>query len=109
METNRQNSPPLCVNSIERSMGKGRSPVENVRGDAAWLGMLRRYEGYCYQAAYYLLNNERDALAASCSALLELAGDAELMKLSEPEQLQKVKRTVSIHSLHIRKNAVLAG
>lgn len=83
--------------------------MENRRGDTAWLEPLRRYECECYRAAYYLLGNENEAMAASRAALLELAADAEFGLLSEADQLKKVKRAASIHSLCIRKNAVLAG
>ncbi|WP_438445944.1 hypothetical protein [Gorillibacterium sp. sgz5001074] len=72
------------------------------------LEVLRHYECYCYQAAYYLLGNERDALAAAQAALTELAGGIPLGVLPEPERLLHIRRCVTHHSLHIRKLAVPA-
>lgn len=77
-------------------------------GGWACLELLRRYEGYGYQTAYYLLGNEADALAAVKAALMELAADHRLASLPEPEQRQHIRRAVSYHALSLLKLAVPA-
>lgn len=72
-------------------------------------GLLREYECYCYQVAYYLLHDEKAAMEASSRALLDLAEDTVFARLNCPDRRERAKRTTVSHSLHIRKNAVQAG
>lgn len=82
--------------------------MKDKAGGQPGLELLRCYECYCYQTAYYLLGNEADALAAAGAALLELAADPGLGMLSEPEVMRSVRRAVSYQSLYIRKQTVPA-
>jgi hypothetical protein len=73
--------------------------------------MLRGYEVYCYQVAYYLLGNESSALAASKAAMIHIALDEDFMELTDCERRDKVKRAVAIQSIQVKRASctVLAG
>lgn len=73
--------------------------------------LLRSYEEYCYQIAYYLLGNETRALAASKAAMIRIAQDEDFPVLSDSQKRDKVKRAVTIHSIEVKRasGTVLAG
>ncbi|MNI89660.1 hypothetical protein D3C73_1470890 [compost metagenome] len=83
--------------------------MENGRQPSRREQLLRLYECYCYQVAFSLLGNEKDSLEAARLTLLSLAADDGFASLPGAMQREQVKRAASIHSIHIRKNAVQAG
>lgn len=56
------------------------------------IALLRKYELYCYQVAYYLLEKEEDAVEATVSSLLQLSQDNDFFV--SPENSQRVKAKV---------------
>jgi len=65
--------------------------------------LLRTVEQLCYQVAHYLLGNERDAIAASQEALIELYRMPIFETAAEPDR-QKLARTVATrHALRQAK------
>lgn len=78
--------------------------MRNFRKPLTGKEILRAYECYCYQIAFYLLGNERDAMAAAKRVLLELSMDEDFANLPDKSKLKRVRDAASIHSLHIRKN-----
>ncbi|MDF2926997.1 MAG: hypothetical protein K0R57_5911 [Paenibacillaceae bacterium] len=71
--------------------------------------LLRQHECLCFQAAYYLLGKEDEALAAAKLALLAIAREEGFMALPESLQRERVRHAAAVCSLHIRKNTMLAG
>jgi hypothetical protein len=61
--------------------------------------LLREYEGYCYRIAYYLLQKESSAAAATKKALLELARTPCFATESAAKQRQRAKRAAIKHAL----------
>jgi hypothetical protein len=61
--------------------------------------VLKQYEAYGYQVAYYLLEDEALAMQAATKALIELLKDDEFFDELYVHQKQKVKRVFMKHSL----------
>ncbi|MFN0223737.1 MULTISPECIES: hypothetical protein [Paenibacillus] len=64
--------------------------------------VLKIYEGYAYQVAYYLLQSEEGALAAAKEALLELYGSEPFYEAAPQEREKRVKATAVRHALKVR-------
>jgi hypothetical protein len=65
------------------------------------VAILKQYEIYCYQIAYFLLSSECAAVRAVSNALLELGSDSELYHLPDSERREKAKRITVKHSLKV--------
>ncbi|TDF91848.1 hypothetical protein [Paenibacillus piri] len=65
--------------------------------------LLRRYEDYCYQIAYYLLNDGQQARQAAEQALLALYKQEEWYEMAHAAQKAKVKRLALHKALELRK------
>lgn len=65
-------------------------------------GILKRYEIYGYQVAYYLLENEALAEQAAMNALTEMLHNAPFFLQSPQQQQQSAKQAVIRHSLLIK-------
>ncbi|MGM0884459.1 MAG: hypothetical protein ACQEXQ_25895 [Bacillota bacterium] len=61
--------------------------------------VLKQYEVFCYQVAYYLLEDETLAAQAASQALFELLQDEEFYYQNEYVQKQKIKQSVIKNSL----------
>lgn len=61
--------------------------------------ILKEYELYCYQVAYYMLNEEKAATSAAKQALIELGRSLKFLNECKEAQLQIVKKTILKHSL----------
>ncbi|MBH5317702.1 hypothetical protein I6N90_07790 [Paenibacillus sp. GSMTC-2017] len=61
--------------------------------------VLKQYEGYGYQVAYYLLEDEALAMQAATKALIDLFKDNEFFDERHVYQKQKVKLVFMKHSL----------
>ena len=61
--------------------------------------ILKQYEAYGYQVAYYLLEDEALAMQAATKALIDLLKDDEFFDELHVHQKQKVKRVFMKHSL----------
>ncbi|WP_341281941.1 hypothetical protein [Paenibacillus sp. FSL H8-0537] len=61
--------------------------------------VLKQFEVYGYQVAYYVLENEAQAAQAVMQALKQLFQDEQFFKQPQPEQKQQTKRAVMKHSL----------
>ncbi|WP_028612525.1 hypothetical protein [Paenibacillus harenae] len=64
--------------------------------------ILKQYEVYGYQVAYYLLENETLAAEAVSQALIELMQDDQFFDQPQPLQKEKTKQTFMKQSLQIR-------
>ncbi|MDQ0115147.1 hypothetical protein [Paenibacillus harenae] len=64
--------------------------------------VLRQYEIYGYQVAYYLLENETLATKATTQALIELLKDEDFFHQTESLQKQKTKQVFIKQSLLIK-------
>lgn len=53
--------------------------------------VLRKYEFFCYQVAYYLLEKEEDAIQATVNSLLQLSQDNDFFVSPENSQRMKAK------------------
>lgn len=58
--------------------------------------VLREYENFCYQIAFYLLEQEEFAITAAKQALLELGQDQHFLAESAQRRKARAKR-VAIH------------
>ncbi|MCM3626800.1 hypothetical protein M3194_05430 [Paenibacillus glycanilyticus] len=56
------------------------------------ISILRRYETYCYQICYYLIQNESNASQAAKEALLSIAVDAFFFTDSDETRREKIRR-----------------
>ncbi len=65
--------------------------------------ILRKYESYCYQLAFFLLKDEEDGIQAASQTLIELSQDDEFFLASEMLQRRKVKSLTIKTSLMIRR------
>ncbi|WP_052487273.1 hypothetical protein [Gordoniibacillus kamchatkensis] len=63
--------------------------------------ILKEYEGYCYQIAYYLLQRENSAADAAKKALLELARTPGFLTEPAAERRQRAKRAAIKHALTV--------
>ncbi|WJH34859.1 hypothetical protein MJA45_21050 [Paenibacillus aurantius] len=70
--------------------------------------VLRKFEGYCYQIAYYVLEKEQEAVQAARETLLELGTDDSFFEQEEPEQQRRVRVLTMKQSLAARKTAYSA-
>lgn len=61
--------------------------------------VLKQYEVYSYQVAYYLLENEQLAAQAATQALIELLQDEQFFNQPEPCQKQRTKQVCMKQSL----------
>lgn len=68
--------------------------------------VLKQYERYGYQIAYYLLENETLAAIATTQALIELLQDEQFFNQPEPLQQQKTKQVVMKQSLLTKASAL---
>lgn len=66
---------------------------------------LRDREMYVYQAAFYLLNEERQALEAAQQALLAAAADESFFALPLPDREMRLRRLVIREALAVRASA----
>lgn len=64
--------------------------------------ILKEHEGYCYQVAYFLLQQEDVAVLATERALLELGRSRCFLSESAEERRHRAKRVAAKHSLRIR-------
>ncbi|MBU7320771.1 hypothetical protein [Paenibacillus oleatilyticus] len=64
--------------------------------------LLKRYEVYCYQVAFYLLQQEAGARLAAEEALLALYKLDGFFALPEHERKEKVKAAAIRHALAVR-------
>lgn len=64
--------------------------------------VLKQYEVYGYQVAYYLLENEQLAAQAATQALIELSQDEQFFKQPEPCQKQRTKQVFMKQSLLVK-------
>ncbi|WP_282939883.1 hypothetical protein [Paenibacillus sp. RC67] len=69
-------------------------------------GLLRQYEDYCYQIAFYMLRNEGQAMEAAQQALTSLYKCHEWFELSESGRLAKVKHAALMQSLESKKRGM---
>ncbi|WP_424769227.1 hypothetical protein [Paenibacillus sp. sgz302251] len=68
--------------------------------------VLKRYEVYGYQVAYFLLENEALAVQAVSQALIELLQDEEFFGQPPPLQKQKTKQVFMKQSLLAKKSSL---
>lgn len=68
------------------------------------IGILRRYESYCYQICHYLIQREPVASQAAKEALLSIAGDACFFTDSDETRREKIRRTSIRMSLLCQNN-----
>lgn len=64
--------------------------------------VLKQYEVYGYQVAYYLLENEILATQAATQALIELLKDEDFFHQPQPLQKKKTKQVFMKQSLLIK-------
>ena len=69
--------------------------------------VLKQYEVYGYQVAYYVLGNEALAAQAAMQALKQLFQDEQFFEQPQPVQKQQTKRAVMKQSL-LSKSAALS-
>lgn len=67
--------------------------------------VLKQYEVYGYQVAYYLLENEQLAAQAATQALLELFQDEQFFNQPQSYQKQKTKQVFMKQSLRTKMSA----
>jgi len=65
---------------------------------------LREFETYCYQIAFYILQNEDFAIEATRKALIELSMDDEFFRKPPTVQQQILKRTSMNQSIAVKQN-----
>jgi len=65
---------------------------------------LKRFETYCYQIAFYILQNEKSAIEATKSALIELSMDDEFFTKPLTIQQQMLKRISMKKSIAVKQN-----
>ncbi|MFX3631282.1 MAG: hypothetical protein ACE3L7_13725 [Candidatus Pristimantibacillus sp.] len=68
--------------------------------------VLKQYEVYGYQVAYYLLEDEALAIQAANLALVELFKDEEFFRQSQLLQKQKTKQMFTRQSLKIKSSVL---
>lgn len=68
------------------------------------VAILKQYEIFGYQVAYYILENETRAAEASAEALKEIFRDEQFFYLTQPQQEQRTKQICMKHCLSIIKN-----
>lgn len=68
--------------------------------------VLKQFEAYGYQVAYYLLEDEALAMQAATKALIELLNDDEFFRETLLHQKQKTKRIFIKHSLLIKRSVL---
>ncbi|WP_144028111.1 hypothetical protein [Paenibacillus sp. 32352] len=67
---------------------------------------LRRYEEYCYQIAFYLLNNEKQASEAAEHALMELYRCREWFDMPDNARQAKAKQAALMQALESKKRGL---
>lgn len=65
--------------------------------------MLKKYEAYSYQVAFYLLQNDIDASTAAEQALLALFAQQRFFELPDLQRRCEVKLAAIKHSLEVKK------
>lgn len=68
--------------------------------------VLRTYEAVCYQVAFYILGEEKQAAEAAKHTLTALYHCVEWFGLPDSCRLAKAKREAMKHSLEYRKRAL---
>jgi hypothetical protein len=71
------------------------------------VGVLRRYEEFCYQVAFYLLKDKKQAESAVEDALVALYKQEVWFKMNDNERSAKAKQVSLIMALEARKNSRL--
>ena len=72
-----------------------------IRGEIVLL--LKRYETYCYQIAYFILENEELALSAAKQSLISLYQHLEFAAMPETIKRNTVKLTAIQYSLRMKQ------
>lgn len=85
---------------VERAAGNDK-PLFEIKAS-----LLRAYESYCYQIAYYMLQDECTARKAAERALTELFLLPCFYHLSEKVQRSEVKSAAVRCALQVRKEAL---
>lgn len=68
--------------------------------------VLKQYEVYCYQIAYFILEKEALAIQAATQALIELVQDEQFFHQSQTVQRQMTKKAVMKQSLLTKAKAL---
>lgn len=68
--------------------------------------VLKQYEVYCYQIAYFILEKEALAIQAATQALIELVQDEQFFHQSQNVQRQMTKKAVMKQSLLTKAKAL---
>jgi hypothetical protein len=71
------------------------------------VSILKQHEAYCYQVAFYLLENEPQAVRAAERTLLELFQAADFFQASEDLQRKMAKALAIRNSLSARNGMAL--
>ncbi|WP_028548885.1 hypothetical protein [Paenibacillus sp. UNC451MF] len=74
-------------------------PLNNIEKTV----VLRRYEEYCYQIAFFMLRNEGLAMEATKQTLTALYKCREWFEMTEDGRLAKAKQAALMHSLEAKK------
>jgi len=68
--------------------------------------VLKMYEGYCYQVAFFMLRDELQAAEAAKQALAALYKCAEWFELPDRCRKARAKQEALLHSLEYRKRSL---
>ncbi|MFX3632313.1 MAG: hypothetical protein ACE3L7_22350 [Candidatus Pristimantibacillus sp.] len=68
--------------------------------------VLKQYEVYCYQIAYFILEKEALAMQAATQSLMELVQDEQFFLQSQTVQRQMTKKVVMKQSLLTKAKAL---
>ncbi len=71
------------------------------------ISALRKYETYCYQVSYYMLEDEEMAVEAVSQAFIHLYQQETFFSLNEEEQRSYLKHNTIQQSLDIYKKHML--
>ncbi|MFF2094305.1 hypothetical protein [Paenibacillus sp. NPDC058174] len=67
--------------------------------------ILRDYEQYCYQIAYYLVQDEAAAAAATCNTLLSIYANEAFFTSTQAGQQEAVKQAAMREALQAFKKS----
>ncbi|XEC97419.1 hypothetical protein AB6A23_13170 [Paenibacillus tarimensis] len=95
----------MTQNRKEKMMNDQKST--KLRGER--LQQLKKYENYCYQIVFYILENEVLALAAAKESLISLYQHPEFAAMPENFKRNTVKSTAIKYSLRMKQETYKNG